>query len=487
MYDREKYTIHRISDYKWEVQMDRTLGMEVPGIIFSDRKLLEHARNENTIGQVVNVAALPGIVRASYAMPDIHFGYGFPIGGVAAFDPEDGGIISPGGVGFDISCGVRVLRSNIEADDIKDDIRDIMSLISYAVPRGTGRGGGIRLSGKDLDGILSGGVDRALGMGYGFKEDKEFIEDNGSMDDADPEYVSQTAKQRGSGQLGTLGSGNHFLEVQAVEEVYDAGIADAFGLFRKQVLIMVHSGSRGLGHQVCSDYIKVMQRASERYGIEVKDRQLAGAPLDSPEGKRYYGAMACAANFAMANRHCLAHRLRHTLEKYLGQSAEKLGLYTLYDISHNIARWETHKVNGDSRKLCLHRKGATRAYGPGSSSLPPQYRQAGQPVIIPGNMGTYSYLLAGTETAMEESFGSTCHGAGRMMSRSRAKKTIDGSQLQKDLENNENIVVIADSMQGLAEEAPQAYKDIDRVVDIAVRAGLSKKVARLRPLGVIKG
>jgi tRNA-splicing ligase RtcB len=307
------------------------------------------------------------------------------------------------------------------------------------------------------------------------------------MEGADPAYVSQTAKKRGSGQLGTLGSGNHFLEFQAVDEVYDAGIADAFSLFKNQVIIMVHSGSRGLGHQVCSDYIKVMQNASDRYKINITDRQLASAPLDSPEGKRYYGAMACAANFAMANRHCLAHRVRQSLERHMGSSAEKLGLYTLYDISHNIARWETHDVDGNKKRLCVHRKGATRAFGPGQNQLPPEYMKVGQPVIIPGDMGTYSFILAGTETAMAESFGSTCHGAGRMMSRTRAKKTINGSQLKLDLERKKGIVVIADSLKSLAEEAPQAYKDIESVVNISTQAGLSRKVARLKPLGVIKG
>jgi len=481
------YRIRQINSYKWEVEMDASRGMRVPGIIFSDQELLEHARRENTISQVANVATLPGIVKASFAMPDIHFGYGFPIGGVAAFDPEDGGVISPGGVGFDISCGVRALRSNLSLEDTKDDMENIMSIISYSVPRGLGGKGSTHLSGKDLERILSGGVKHALKMGYGMAGDEGFIEDNGRMEGADPAYVSQTAKKRGSGQLGTLGSGNHFLEIQAVDEVYDEDAADAFGLFKGQIIIMVHSGSRGLGHQVCSDYIKVMQKASDRYKIHISDRQLAAAPLDSPEGKRYYGAMACAANFAMANRHCLAHRVRQALERHMGSSAEKLGLYTLYDISHNIARWEIHEVNGSKKRLCVHRKGATRAFGPGGSHLPQGYMHIGQPVIIPGDMGTYSFILAGTEMAMTQSFGSTCHGAGRMMSRTRAKKTINGSQLKLDLERKKGIVVVADSLKGLAEEAPQAYKDIESVVNISTMAGLSRKVARLRPLGVIKG
>jgi len=483
----DKYSIKRLGSYKWEVVKDASFGMRVPGIIFSDDGLLEHAIRENTISQVVNVAALPGIVRASFAMPDIHYGYGFPIGGVAAFDPERGGIISPGGVGFDISCGVRALKSNLVLDDIKEDMENIMSFISLSVPRGLGGKGPVNLSRKDLKKLLCDGVDWALSKGYGFEDDRVFIEDSGRVENAEPAYLSETAFKRGAGQLGTLGSGNHFLEVQTVDKIYDTNAADTFGIHKDQIMIMIHSGSRGLGHQVCSDYVKVMQGVSEIYGIKVPDRQLASAPLDSPEGLRYYGAMACAANYAMANRHLLAHRVREALERYLGSSAEKLGLFTLYDISHNIARWEVHKVEGVNKRICVHRKGATRAYGPNREEVPLDYRHIGQPVIIPGDMGTNSFILAGTENAMEESFGSTCHGAGRMMSRSQAKKIINGSELKRDLEKQKGIVVIADSISGLAEEAPQAYKDINSVVQISCGAGLSRKVARLRPLGVIKG
>ncbi len=483
----DKYTITRLSDYKWKVEKDAAAGMRVPGIIYSDKKLMEHVIREGVIDQIANVAALPGIIEASFAMPDIHFGYGFPIGGVAAFDPEAGGIISPGGVGFDISCGVRAMRSDIEIDDIKDRIEDMMYSISFSIPRGLGGKGKIDLSKKDMDGLLSRGTGWAVGNGYGYEEEKEYIEEGGSIEGADPACISDTARKRGARQLGTLGSGNHFLEIQAVDKIYDRDASDIFGIYENKIIVMIHSGSRGLGHQICSDYIKVMQKASDKYGIDVPDRQLACAPINSPEGKRYYGAMACAANYGMANRQCLAHWLREAMERYFGTSARKLGLSTIYDISHNIARLEEHDIDGVLKKVCVHRKGATRAYGPGRPELPTAYRHIGQPVIIPGDMGTYSYILLGTETAMKESFGSTCHGAGRMMSRSKARKTINGIELKNNLKAEKGIIVIADSMSGLAEEAPAAYKDINRVVEISCMAGLTKKVARLRPLGVIKG
>jgi len=483
----DKYMITKLSDYKWKVERDTSIGMNVPGIIYSDKKLLEHTIKEGAIDQIANVAALPGIIKASFAMPDIHFGYGFPIGGVAAFDPEADGIISPGGVGFDISCGVRAMRSSLEIDDIKNRIEDMMSFISFSIPRGLGGKGKIDLSKKDMDRLLSGGAGWAADRGYGHKEEIEYMEEGGHMEGADPAYISETARKRGARQLGTLGSGNHFLEIQVVDKIYDRAASDIFGIYENQIIVMIHSGSRGLGHQVCSDYIKVMQKASEKYGIKVPDRQLACAPIYSPEGKRYYGAMACAANYGMANRQCLAHWVSGAMERYFKTSSERLGLSTIYDISHNIARLEEHDIDGIPKKVCVHRKGATRAYGPGRPELPPAYRHIGQPVIIPGDMGTYSYILLGTETAMKESFGSVCHGAGRMMSRSKAKKMISGSELKKNLKTEKGIIVIADSMSGLAEEAPEAYKDINSIVEISCMAGLSKKVVRLRPMGVIKG
>jgi tRNA-splicing ligase RtcB len=435
---------------------------------------------------VVNVATLPGVIRASFAMPDIHFGYGFPIGGVAAFHKEDG-VISPGGVGFDISCGVRALRTNLSAGDMGDRIEDVMAVLSYSVPRGLGKKGKIKLSSGQMKRVLSEGAGWALKNGYGWEEDLDATEENGNMPDAQADCVSQAALNRGSSQLGTLGSGNHFLEVQEIDKIFDDRTASILDLAPGQIIIMIHSGSRGLGHQVCSDYIKVMQKASEKYNIQIPDRQLACAPLDSPEGRRYYVAMACAVNYALANRQCLAHWVREAMERVFSGSARSLGLSTIYDVSHNIAKIEDHDINGSIKKVCVHRKGATRAYGPGHPALSPQYRTSGQPVIIPGDMGTNSYILVGTDTAMKETFGSTCHGAGRMMSRSRAKKTINGNALKSDLKQEKGIIVIADSMSGLAEEAPQAYKDINRVVSISCQAGLSRKVARLRPLGVIKG
>jgi tRNA-splicing ligase RtcB len=479
------YNINKISDYKWEIGIDHSLGMKVPGIIFADEILLEHAKSENTIDQVVNVATLPGILKASFAMPDIHFGYGFPIGGVAAFDSEEG-IISPGGVGFDISCGVRAMRTCLGLDDIKKRIRDLMHILSFSIPRGLGKKGKIKLSGSDMKKLLSEGVGWAVKRGYGWEEDAGFIEEKGCMDGANPDYVGKSAIDRGSGQVGTLGSGNHFLEIQVIDQIYDNKAADTFNLENGQIVIMIHSGSRGLGHQVCSDHIREMQQAYRKYNIEIPDRQLACAPLGSAEGKRYYGAMACAVNYAIVNRHCLAHWTREVFEKVFKKSSESLGLSTIYDVSHNIARIEEHYTGGGLKKVCVHRKGATRSYGPGHPDLPEIFREVGQPVIIPGDMGTSSYILSGTRTAMDESFGSTCHGAGRLMSRTKAKKTIRGDELKKQLEA-EGIIVIADSMQGLAEEAPQAYKDIEEVVGIASRADLSKKVARLKPLGVIKG
>ena len=480
------FKIEKINDFKWEIIKDENLGMRVPGIIFADEQLLKHAVEEKTIDQVINVATLPGILKASYAMPDIHYGYGFPIGGVAAMDKEEG-VISPGGVGFDISCGVRILRTNLNIDDIKGRLENIMHELSFSIPKGVGRKGKIKLSSSQMRQLFVGGVNWAIKNGYGRQEDKYFVEENGCMEGANPDFVSKRAIDRGSDQVGTLGSGNHFLEIQRVDEIYDGNAARVLGLEKEQITLMIHSGSRGLGHQICGDYLKVMQQASSKYGIRLADRQLACAPISSPEGRRYYGAMICAVNYAMVNRHCLAHLVRITMEKIFKKSARKLGLDLIYDVSHNIAKMELHNVDGISKKVCVHRKGATRAFGPYHKDIPDIYKGIGQPVIIPGDMGRYSYILLGTEKAMQDSFGSTCHGAGRMMSRTKAKKKINGSQLKKELFDKKGIVVMADSMSGLAEEAPQAYKDVSRVVDITHSAGISKKVAKLVPLGVLKG
>ena len=482
----EDYNIKKINDYKWEIQKDDRYGMRVPGIIFADRELLDHAVGEKTIDQVVNVSTLPGILKASYAMPDIHYGYGFPIGGVAAFGEEEG-VISPGGVGFDISCGVRVMRSDLYLSDIEKRLEDIMGILSFNIPKGLGTKGKISLSREQLKKLLKEGVDWAIKNGYGLEEDKYCIEENGCMEGANPDFISNHAIDRGMNQVGTLGSGNHFLEIQVVDEIYDSEAAKLFGLEKGQITVMIHSGSRGLGHQICSDYIKVMQQSALKYGIKLADRQLACAPLSSPEGRRYYSAMACAVNYAMTNRHCLSHWLRKSFERFFGKSSEKLGLSVIYDVSHNIAKMEEHNIDGRMMKVCVHRKGATRSYPPGHKDVCKKYKDIGQPVLIPGDMGRYSFILLGTEKAMSESFGSTCHGAGRLMSRTKAKKKIQGSELKKELFDKKGIVVMAGSMSGLAEEAPQAYKDVTRVVDITHSAGISKKAIRLRPLGVLKG
>jgi tRNA-splicing ligase RtcB (3'-phosphate/5'-hydroxy nucleic acid ligase) len=484
MNDRN-YNIKRINDYKWEIETDKLLGMRVPGIIFADKEILEHARIENTIDQVVNAATLPGILKASFAMPDIHFGYGFPIGGVAAFDMEEG-IISPGGVGFDISCGVRAMRTNLGLDEVGNRVKDLMQVLSVSIPRGLGKKGKIKLSGNDMRKLLSEGVSWAVKKNYGWEEDIGFIEEKGCMEAADPGYVGKNAIDRGSEQVGTLGSGNHFLEVQVIDCIYDSNAADILDIEEGQVIVMIHSGSRGLGHQVCSDHIREMQQAYHKYNIEIPDRQLACAPLRSPEAKKYYGAMSCAVNYALVNRHCLAHWTREAFEKVFEKSSESLGLSTIYDVSHNIARIEKHDIGNGPLDVCVHRKGATRSFGPGHPDLPEIFQDIGQPVIIPGDMGTNSYILCGTANAMKESFGSTCHGAGRLISRSRARKIISGQKLKEQLESK-GIIIVADSTQGLAEEAPQAYKDIGNVVKVASSAGLSRKVARLRPIGVIKG
>ncbi|MEI7615724.1 MAG: RtcB family protein [Actinomycetota bacterium] len=482
----KKYEIKKISDFKWELVLNKNLGMRVPGIIFSDKEMIDYTSEEETLLQVANVAALPGIVNASYAMPDIHYGYGFPIGGVAAFDMEEG-IISPGGVGFDIACGVRLVRSDLEYKDVRGKLEQLMSSIFADVPKGIGTKGKIRLTEKEIKNIFTSGALWAIKNGYGEEKDRYSIEENGFMDGAEHSNVSKEAIIRGFEQVGSLGSGNHFIEVQKVEEIFNENAARKMGLFKDQVTLMIHSGSRGLGHQICSDYIKIMSEASKKYNIFLPDRQLACAPIKSSEGMRYYSAMVCAANFALANRECLTHWVRIVFEKTFGKSYNKLGLDLVYDVSHNIARFEKHMINGKEKEFCVHRKGATRSFGPGSSEIPDEYKHLGQPVIIPGDMGRYSYVLLGTKKAMSESFGSTCHGAGRLLSRTNAKKRISGRELQKELFDKKGIIVLAGSMSGLSEEAPFAYKDVRNIVDIAEKAGLSEKVAKLVPLGVIKG
>jgi tRNA-splicing ligase RtcB len=418
-------------------------------------------------------------------MPDIHQGYGFTIGGVAA-TLYPSGIISPGGVGYDINCGVRLLISSMEADEIKPHISTLISALYRNVPSGVGKKGSIKLSLKQMDQVLEKGVAWAVKQGYGTQEDLERIEERGAMAGAEARAVSSRAKERGKRQLGTLGSGNHFLEIEEVVEVYDEEVADVFGLFPGQLAVQVHSGSRGLGHQVCTDYVRSLQEAVRKYNIKLPDRELVCAPLDSPDGRDYFAAMAGAANYAWTNRQCLTYLTRRTFEEVLAGRVKSWELTTVYDVAHNIAKIEEYKVDGRRTKLCVHRKGATRAFGPGQPELPEVYRAVGQPVLVPGDMGTASYVLVGTEEAMEASFGSTCHGAGRVLSRKAAKRQIRGDKLKAELEA-QGIQVRAGSMPGLAEEAPDAYKDIERVVNVVHRAGLARKVAKLRPLAVMKG
>ncbi len=480
-----RYEVNKISDYKWEIPKGQKEGMKVPCIIFANEDLLITADQDNALEQVVNVATLPGVVKASFAMPDLHWGYGFPIGGVAAMDMETG-VISPGGVGFDISCGVRMLKTNLTKDDIMPVMEKLMYELNRNVPKGVGVGGKLRLSKDELTRLVTQGVDWAIKKGYGWSEDKLYVEDRGRMPDANPNKVSFKALKRGQSQVGTLGAGNHYLEIQVVDQIYDKKIADVFGLERGQIAVMIHCGSRGFGHQVCSDYIEVMRRVVARERYKLPDRQLGCAPINSKEGRDYYQAMSCAANYAVTNRHVIGHWVRECFERIFNKSAEKLGMNLIYDVSHNIAKFEKHKFDDKEKMLCVHRKGATRAFGPGHPDLPEKYKSYGQPVIIGGTMGTASYLLIGTEKSMKESFGSTCHGAGRVMSRGKAKRLFRGDALKRELESG-GIKIISDHMSGLAEEAPKAYKDVDEIVDVTHNVGISTKVVRLKPLGVLKG
>lgn len=473
---------------EWRFKLPRSFkeGMRTDGLIYADEQMIEHIVADNAHIQVANVACLPGIVGNSLAMPDIHLGYGFAIGGVAAFDPEQGGIISPGGVGYDINCGCRVLRTDLTYEEIKDKIERITDRLAAEVPSGVGSKGPVSLSSKQLDQVLVEGSKWAVRNGYGIQDDVVHTEENGAMEGADPSKVSPHAKERGYDQLGTLGSGNHFLEVQRVEEIYDEKVAGIFGLFKGQVTIMVHSGSRGLGHQVCTDYIRVMQGALQKYNISVPDRQLCCAPINSLEGLDYYGAMAAAANYAWTNRQLLMHWTRDSFSKVLGAGPEKLGIRLIYDVAHNIAKKEMHKVNGKEKMLCVHRKGATRSFPAGRPEIPEDYKEVGQPVLIPGDMGRYSYILVGTELSMQETWGSVCHGAGRLLSRAAATRRVSVDGLMHELEEA-GVIVRAASRKGLVEEAPEAYKDVREVVNIVDQAGLARKVAKMRPLGVVKG
>lgn len=476
--------LKQISKNLWEVP--QTGNMRVPGRIYASKTLMKTIENDPCVDQVRNVAHLPGIVKYSLAMPDIHWGYGFPIGGVAAMD-ADKGVISPGGVGYDINCGVRLLSTNLAVNDVRDRIRSILAQLFRDVPTGVGSHGAIpNLSHTELDKILAEGASRAVKMGYGTAEDIRFIEENGCLEGADPSRVSDRAKQRGSKQIGTLGSGNHFLEVDRVEEIYDSAIASALGLEMDQIVVIIHTGSRGLGYQVCDDYLKTTQRAVEEYGIDLPDRQLACAPIKSPEGKAYLGAMRAAANFAFCNRQVIEHIARNALLKALSISPNALGMRLIYDICHNIAKFENHTVDGQVVHVCVHRKGATRAFGPNHPELPEPYKAIGQPVLVPGDMGRYSYLCVGTAKAMTETFGSSCHGAGRMMSRKKSSKVSQSMNMIEELRTR-GVEIMARGRRTIAEEMPHAYKDVSAVVDVMDQAGISHNVARFKPIGVIKG
>ena len=479
----KKVRLQKIDAYRWLIPPAG--GMRVPGIIYADETLIGALGDDRSPQQVANVACLPGIVKYALAMPDMHWGYGFPIGGVAAFT-EDEGIVSPGGVGYDINCGCRLMTTRLSLADIQDRVYDLVLALFQNIPSGVGSRGPMRLSTRDEKKVLMEGAKWAVEQGYGEPNDLETTEDRGTMAGADPDRVSERALERGRDQLGTLGSGNHFLEIEIVEEIYDEAAARAFGLVKNQVAVLIHSGSRGLGYQVCDDYLARLVKHMGETGIELPDRQLACARLDSARGREYLAAMACAANYAWANRQILMHRTREIFEKTLGKSPREVSMRLLYDVCHNIAKKETLPVDGKQMRLCVHRKGATRAYPPGHPALPAAYRAVGQPVLIPGDMGTGSYVLAGTQKAFEETFGSACHGAGRVMSRTHAAKTSQAQSVARDLAER-GIIVMASSKGTLKEEIPEAYKNLDQVVEAVQGAGIARKVARLRSIGCIKG
>jgi tRNA-splicing ligase RtcB len=481
----QKSDFQRVDKYIWELPRATRDDMRVPARLFGDAELFDAAFHDRTAEQLANTATLPGIVKYALAMPDFHQGYGFPIGGVAAMR-VDTGTISPGGVGYDINCGVRLLGTHLEQEEVGPYLQELTAALYRACPSGVGGKGRVRVSERELDELVTHGAKWALKRGLARQEDLAHTEEQGCMAGADPGKVSARAKERGRPQVGSLGAGNHFLEIDVVEEVYDEEVAQAFGLWEDQVVVQIHCGSRGFGHQVCDDNVRGLQSAVQKYGLELPDRELVCAPIDSPEGRAYYAAMACAVNYAFVNRQVLAMGVREAFEQVLAGKVTDFDLFQVYDVAHNIAKFEEHEVDGRRMRLCVHRKGATRAFGPGYEGLPADYRDVGQPVLVPGSMGTTSYVLVGTQKAMELTFGSTCHGAGRVMSRTRARKAIWGADLRKEMEE-QGIVVRAGSNKGLAEEAPQAYKDVSRVVEVVHGAGIARKVARLRPLAVIKG
>jgi len=482
--------LNKIDNFRYEIPASyrgekNNLKMQTSAVIYADESMISSIRDDNAPEQAANVTMLPGIVGKSLAMPDIHWGYGFPIGGVAAVDAEEG-VISPGGVGYDINCGVRLLRTNIHASDLDArKIHDLVDGMFLNVPSGLGSNAKVRLSKKQLDDVLKLGARWAVENNYGWERDLEYLEENGCLQYADISKVSEMAKQRGAPQLGSLGAGNHFLEIQKVAEIYDEKVAKVFGVEKiGQVMVMIHTGSRGFGHQVCTDHLRVLEQAVKKYNIWLPDRQLACAPVNSKEGQDYLKAMACAANFAWCNRQMIVHWVRESFEKILKNSAESMDMNIVYDVCHNIAKLEEHELDGKKRKVYVHRKGATRSFGPDKIEVPPKYRDVGQPVLIPGDMGTESYLLRGTTA--EETFGSTCHGAGRVMSRNQAVGKWRGETILNDLKKI-GIYAHPASLKVMAEEAPEAYKDVSQVVNVTHGAGISLKVAKLLPLGVVKG
>jgi tRNA-splicing ligase RtcB len=478
--------IEKIDEYRFRIPRGEFPDMRVDGIIYTEEKFVNHLREDRTPIQVANVATLPGIVKYSLAMPDVHWGYGFPIGGVAAFDIDGGGIISPGGVGYDINCGVRLMRTALFYDDIKEQQENILNGLFNNIPCGLGSKSQLRLSKQGFEEVLTKGSKWAVEHNLGIEDDIIHTEEYGCMKGADVKVISEHAYKRGRNQLGTLGSGNHFLEVQKVDKIYDDKLADFFQIKEDQITIMIHTGSRGFGHQVCTDALEFMRNAPDKYKIKIPDRQLACAPVNSQEGKRYIGAMKSAANYAWTNRQVIMHWIRDVFSKIFNKSFKELGMYLIYDVAHNIAKFERHIIDGKEMNLCIHRKGATRSFGPGNPVLPEIFKNTGQPVIVPGDMGTASYLMVGTKNAEMNTFGSTCHGAGRMMSRKAAIRRAQGRSIKSEL-RQKGIIVRYEGRDTLKEEMPEAYKDIDIIADIVHNAGLSKKVARLVPLIVVKG
>jgi tRNA-splicing ligase RtcB len=478
--------IERVDEYRWRIPPDAKPGMRVPAIIFADEKLMDQIRHDLSLEQAANSAMLPGIVKAAYAMPDIHQGYGLPIGAVVA-TRTDGGVVTPGGVGYDINCGVRLLRTELTKAEVLPRIKELVNLLFTEVPTGVGSHGKVRLTRENQTQPLTDGARWAVAQGMGEPEDLTHTEASGCIPGADPDAVSHRANERGRDQLGTLGSGNHFLEIQLVERIYDEQAANVLGLFPGQVTVLLHTGSRGFGHQVCTDYLAGMERAAKKYGIQLPDRQLACAPVDSDEATAYLGAMRAAANYAWANRQCLTHWTREVFQKVFRKSPRDLGMWLVYDVAHNIAKVEEHEVDNKKMQLLVHRKGATRAFPPGHPELPERYRSIGQPVLVPGDMGRASFVLVGTKGAMEETFGSTCHGAGRLLSRAAAIKAARGRSIERELEDTHGVYVRATGRDSVKEEMPEAYKNVQDVVTVCHNAGISKMVAKFKPLGCIKG